>query len=203
MRELARAAPAAAPGASGRAPSGADASPEAQRRDFPAVSAFVPSFETAARSLKVTPITAPVRSDVEIETAIVALGREPGGGLVAMSDAFMVARRAPIIVAAARNNVPVVYLQSEFVRDGGLLSYGANREDPSAISVTVEVLTASTSGEIDTVFARLANEKHTHGLLVSATPLFSLNAFNWPSWRRAMRSLRSILSESKPRLADY
>jgi len=97
--------------------------------DFPAVSAFMPSFETAARSLKVTPITAPVRSDVEIETAIVALGREPGGGLVAMSDAFMFARRAPIIVAAARNNVPVVYLQSEFVRDGGLLSYGPDRVD--------------------------------------------------------------------------
>jgi len=92
-------------------------------------SLYVPSFETAARSLKVTPITAPVRSDVEIETAIVALGREPGGGLVAMSDAFMVARRAPIIVAAARNNVPVVYLQSEFVRDGGLLSYGYDRVD--------------------------------------------------------------------------
>jgi putative ABC transport system substrate-binding protein len=55
--------------------------------DFPSVSAFMPSFETAARSLKVEPITAPVRSDVEIETAIVALGREPGGGLVAMSDA--------------------------------------------------------------------------------------------------------------------
>jgi putative ABC transport system substrate-binding protein len=97
--------------------------------DFPAVSAFMPSFETAARSLKVTPITAPVRSDLEIETAIVALGREPGGGLVAMSDAFMVAHRAPIIVAAARNNVPVVYLQSDFVRDGGLLSYGPDRAD--------------------------------------------------------------------------
>jgi putative ABC transport system substrate-binding protein len=32
-------------------------------------------------------------------------------------------------VAAARNNVPVVYLQSEFVRDGGLLSYGVDRVD--------------------------------------------------------------------------
>src|SRR6516225_470597 len=99
--------------------------------DTSPASAFMPSFETAARSLKVAPITAPVHSDVEIETAIVALGREPGGGLVAMSDAFMVARRAPIIVAAARNNVPVVYLQSEFVRDGGLLSYGPDRIDIS------------------------------------------------------------------------
>jgi putative ABC transport system substrate-binding protein len=34
------------------------------------VLAFMPSFETAARSLKVVPITAPVHSDVEIEMAI-------------------------------------------------------------------------------------------------------------------------------------
>jgi putative tryptophan/tyrosine transport system substrate-binding protein len=122
--------------------------------DFPAVSAFMPSFETAARSLKVTPITAPVRSDVEIETAIVALGREPGGGLVAMSDAFMVARRAPIIVAAARNNVPVVYLQSEFVRDGGLLSYGANREDPwrRAASYVDLILRGAKPGDLPVQF---------------------------------------------------
>jgi hypothetical protein len=44
------------------------------------VSIFMPSFETAARSRKVVPIIAPVHSDVEIETAIIALGREPRGG---------------------------------------------------------------------------------------------------------------------------
>src|SRR5262245_55812551 len=33
---------------------------------------YIPSFETAARSLKVVPIIAPVHSDAEIETAIVA-----------------------------------------------------------------------------------------------------------------------------------
>ena len=41
---------------------------------------FLPSLETAARSLKVEPIIAHVHSDAEIETAIIALGREPGGG---------------------------------------------------------------------------------------------------------------------------
>jgi hypothetical protein len=81
----------------------------------------MPSLETAARSLKVEPSIAPVHSDAEIETAIIALGREPGGGLVAM-DAFTAAHRAPIILAAARNNVPAVYPASLFVRDGGLLS---------------------------------------------------------------------------------
>jgi putative ABC transport system substrate-binding protein len=92
-------------------------------------SAFMPSLETAARSLKVAPIIAPVNSDVEIETAIIALGRDPGGGLVAMPDIFTVAHRAPIILAAARNNVPAVYPVSEFVRDGGLLYYGVDLVD--------------------------------------------------------------------------
>jgi putative ABC transport system substrate-binding protein len=92
-------------------------------------SSFVPSFETAARSLKIVPITAPVYSDVEIETAITSLGREPGSGLVVVSDGFIVVHRAPIILGAARNNVPAVYSQSAFVRDGGLISYGVDRVD--------------------------------------------------------------------------
>ena len=35
----------------------------------------------------------------------------------------------PIISAAARNNVPAVYAASDFVRDGGLLSYGPDQVD--------------------------------------------------------------------------
>ena len=92
--------------------------------------AFIPSLEAAARSLKVAPIIAPVHSDVEIKTAIIALGREPGSGLVVMPDVFMEAHRAPIILAAARNNVPAIYWQSGFARDGGLLSYGPDQLDP-------------------------------------------------------------------------
>ena len=94
-----------------------------------APSVHMPSFETAARSLKVAPIIAPVRSDAEIETAIIALGREPGSGLVVLSDAFMLTHRGPVILAAARNDVPAVYSQSDFARDGGLLSYGVDHVD--------------------------------------------------------------------------
>jgi putative tryptophan/tyrosine transport system substrate-binding protein len=89
-------------------------------------SLYLPSLEAAARSFKVMPITAPVHSDVEIETAINALGREPGAGLVVIPDAFTLAHRATIISAAARNNVSAVYWGSDFARDGGLLSYGAD-----------------------------------------------------------------------------
>ena len=90
--------------------------------------AYVPSLERAARSLKVALFTAPVHSDVEIETAINTLGREPGGGFVVM-DTFTFMHRAPIILAAARNNAPAVYGNSVCVRDGGLLSYGVDFED--------------------------------------------------------------------------
>jgi putative ABC transport system substrate-binding protein len=92
-------------------------------------SPYMPSIETAARSLKVVPITAPVHGDGEIETTITALGREPGGGLAIIPDGFMIAHRAPVISAAARNNVPTVSTVYEFVRDGGLLSYGPDPVD--------------------------------------------------------------------------
>jgi putative ABC transport system substrate-binding protein len=97
--------------------------------DTTAPSVYIPPFETAARSLKVVPIIAPVHSDLEIETTIVALGREPRGGLVVMPDTFMNVHRVPIISAAARNNVPAVYWLSAFARIGGLLSYGVDLAD--------------------------------------------------------------------------
>jgi putative ABC transport system substrate-binding protein len=91
---------------------------------------FMPSLQTAARSLKVALINAPVHSDAEIETAIISLGREPGGGLVVWGDVFTVPHRAPIILAAARNNVPAVYAGPRyFASDGGLLSYGTDLVD--------------------------------------------------------------------------
>jgi putative tryptophan/tyrosine transport system substrate-binding protein len=97
--------------------------------DTAPASAYMPSLETAARSLKVVPIITPVHSDVEIEAAMIALGRASGGGLVAMPDIFMLAHRASIVSAAALNNVPAVYWQSTFAREGGLLSYGADPLD--------------------------------------------------------------------------
>ena len=97
--------------------------------DTAPVSTFRPSFETAAAALKVVPIIAPVHGDLDIEIAIIALSREPGAGLVVMPDVFTEVHRASIILAAARSNVPAVYYESPFARDGGLLSYGADRVD--------------------------------------------------------------------------
>jgi putative ABC transport system substrate-binding protein len=122
--------------------------------DINPVSNFMPSFETVARSLKVVPTTAPVHSDIEIETAITALGREPGGGLVALGGAFLLAHRALIILATARNRVPAVYLASAYARDGGLLFYGNDPIDPfrRAASYVDRILRGAKPGDLPVQF---------------------------------------------------
>jgi putative ABC transport system substrate-binding protein len=90
---------------------------------------YLPTFEAAAQSFKVEPIVSRVHSEAEIETVMTSLGREPRGGLVVMPDGFMSVHRAPIILLAAQNNVPAVYYNNFFCKDGGLLSYGSDVVD--------------------------------------------------------------------------
>jgi putative ABC transport system substrate-binding protein len=115
---------------------------------------YAPSFGRAARPLKVEPIIAPVYSDAEIETTIIALGREPGAGLVVPPDVFTTAHRAPIISAAARNNLPAVYARSVFVRDGGLLSYTPDQVDiwRRAASYVDRILRGAKPGDLPVQF---------------------------------------------------
>jgi putative tryptophan/tyrosine transport system substrate-binding protein len=70
----------------------------------PALTYMLPSLETAARLFKVVPTIAPAYSDAEIETAIIALGRDPGGGLVVMPSPFTTAHRAQIIGGGSKQH---------------------------------------------------------------------------------------------------
>jgi putative ABC transport system substrate-binding protein len=150
--------------------------------DNPGASVHVPSLETAARSLKVAPITAPVHSDVEIETTIIALGREPGSGLVVLPDGFLGEHRAPIILAAARNNVPAVYWGSEFARDGGLLSYGPDRVDNFRHAATYvdRILRGEKPGDLPVQFPTkiemIVNRKTATALGLAIPPSIMLRA---------------------------
>jgi putative ABC transport system substrate-binding protein len=150
--------------------------------DFPPASTFMPSFETAARSLKVVLIPAPVHSDADIEAALIALGREPGGGLFVVGDAFTVAHRAPIILAAARNNIPAVYPQSYWARDGGLLSYGPDPVDTwrRAASYADRILRGEQPGNLPvqfpTKFEMVVNRKAATALGLAIPPSILLRA---------------------------
>jgi putative ABC transport system substrate-binding protein len=148
--------------------------------DNPGASLYVPSLEMAARSLKVDAITAPVHDDAEIEAAITALGREPGGGLVVSPDVFT--HRAAIISAAARNNVPAVYFQAFFARDGGLLSYGPDPVDDfrRAASYVDRILRGEKPGDLPvqfpTKFEMIVNRKTAKALGLAIPPSIMLRA---------------------------
>jgi putative ABC transport system substrate-binding protein len=150
--------------------------------DINPVSVYMPSFETAARSLKVEPVITPVHSDAEIETAITALRREPGGGLVSLAGGFMIAHRAPIILAAARNNVPAVYNSSDFARDGGLLSYGYDFVDGYRRAATYvdRILRGAKPGDLPvqapTKFEMVVNRKTANALGLAIPPSILLRA---------------------------
>jgi putative ABC transport system substrate-binding protein len=142
----------------------------------------MPSIETAARSLKVELIMTPVHSDAEIETASIALGREPGGGLVVPGDAFTVVHRASIIAAAARNNVPAVYFGTSFAREGGLLSYGIDGIDSFRRPATYvdRILRGEKPGDLPvqfpTKFEMIVNRKTATALGLAIPPSILLRA---------------------------
>src|SRR5215472_591250 len=72
---------------------------------------------------------APVNERGEIESAIEAFAREPGGSLIAGADVFVVANRGLIIGLAERYRLPAIYQFRQFAADGGLMSYGADPAD--------------------------------------------------------------------------
>jgi putative ABC transport system substrate-binding protein len=150
--------------------------------DTAPVSTYLPSLEMAARSFKVAPIIAPVHSDVEIEGAITTLGHDPGAALVVMPDIFALVHRAPIISAAALKNVPAVYGQSDFVRDGGLLYYGVDRVDiwRRAATYVDRILRGAKPGDLPvqfpTKFEMAVNLKAAKALGLAVPPSILLRA---------------------------
>jgi putative ABC transport system substrate-binding protein len=148
---------------------------------FP-IPTYMPSFETAARSLKVVPIIAPVHSDGEIETAIIALGREPGGGLVVTPDVFTNPHRALIISTAARHSVPAVYASAVWPRVGGLLGYGPDPVDlyRRAATYVDRILRGEKPGDLPvqfpTKFEMVVNRKTAKALGLAIPPSILLRA---------------------------
>jgi putative ABC transport system substrate-binding protein len=90
---------------------------------------YLSSFKAAARSFAVEAIAAPVRDRSELEPVITALARAPNGGLVLMTDTFLLNHREEITSLAVRYRLPAVYPYRAFTEAGGLLSYGNDTHD--------------------------------------------------------------------------
>jgi putative tryptophan/tyrosine transport system substrate-binding protein len=71
-----------------------------------------------------------MRDAPEIERAITEFARSSNGGIVVPASGLALLHRDLIISLAVRHKLPAVYFLRAFVREGGLISYGADSIDP-------------------------------------------------------------------------
>jgi putative ABC transport system substrate-binding protein len=77
--------------------------------------------------VEVSPID--LRDPGEIERAVTAFARFPDGGLIMTAGSLSAVHRNLVATLAARHKLPAVYSNGDFVRGGGLISYGPNFVD--------------------------------------------------------------------------
>ena len=82
-----------------------------------AVQSVAPSFRVEASPMD-------VRNADEIERAIADFARTVNGGLIVTASPAALFHRKLIITLAAQHRLPTVYFLRDFVKDGGLISYG-------------------------------------------------------------------------------
>jgi putative ABC transport system substrate-binding protein len=91
--------------------------------------AYMRSVEVVALSSSVQATLAPVHNSAEIENAIIALAREPGGGLIVLPSAPITVNIELVIGLAAQCRIPAVYPFRSHAKQGGLVAYGVALND--------------------------------------------------------------------------
>ena len=92
-------------------------------------SAALKGIEAAAqkRNVKILPVAA--RTPQEIEQAYSQMARQKAGGLIVLRDASFNQQRRQIAELAAKNRLPTIGGNREYVEAGGLMSYGVSITD--------------------------------------------------------------------------
>jgi putative ABC transport system substrate-binding protein len=85
--------------------------------------------QAAASALGVTILSFEAERANEIARAFVTMKRERSTGLIVIGDPALGAHRKLILELAAKNRLPAVYSQSQWVSAGGLMSFGTNFSD--------------------------------------------------------------------------
>jgi ABC-type uncharacterized transport system substrate-binding protein len=148
----------------------------------PYTALYMRSIEAAAPSIAVKVITLQVRDNTEINTALTAFAREPGGGLIVMTDAFTSVHRKQIIALAARLALPAMYPYRYYIVDGGLMSYGIDQIDQirGAATYVDRILKGERPGDLPvqapTRFRLVVNLKTAKALGLKISESFLLRA---------------------------
>lgn len=83
----------------------------------------------AARDMAVVVQPLGVREPDDFNDAFTAMGREMPDAILMVSDSLTLLNRKRVIDFAAEHRVPAIYEADTIVRDGGLMSYGADRHE--------------------------------------------------------------------------
>ena len=85
--------------------------------------------EDAARALGVSLQVVAARAPADFERAFADMIKGRATALTVLGSAMFSSERRRLVDLAARNRLPAVYLQREFVETGGLMSYGPDLAD--------------------------------------------------------------------------
>ena len=86
-------------------------------------------LQDAARTLGLSISLVRASTETEIDAVFATLNERRVSALLVNTDPFFLARCDQFASLAARNVVPAIYAQHEFVAAGGLISYGVNLAD--------------------------------------------------------------------------
>lgn len=86
-------------------------------------------LQTAARSLGRELFVLQASTENDLATAFATIEQKHIGGLIVAADPFFDDRRAQVVSLAAKYKVPACYVRNEFVKEGGLMSYGPDATD--------------------------------------------------------------------------
>jgi putative ABC transport system substrate-binding protein len=87
------------------------------------------ALESAARRLGKKLLVLNAANDSELDQAFATIDRENPGGLIVGADGFFFMRVNRIVEQAAARRIPAIYFLREYVRAGGLVSYGTRLGD--------------------------------------------------------------------------
>jgi putative ABC transport system substrate-binding protein len=83
----------------------------------------------AARTLGQQLLVLNASTPSEIDAAFATMRQQHAGALFVGADPFLSSRRQQIVALAARDAIPDMYTNREFVEEGGLMSYGNDAAD--------------------------------------------------------------------------
>ena len=132
--------------------------------------------DVAARALGVRLQVVEARAPTDVDSAFSKMTRARAGALTVLPSAMLFTERRRLVDLAAKNRLPAVYLQREFVEAGGLMAYGPSLADlfRRAATYVDKILKGAKPGalpvEQPTKFELVINLKTAKGLGLTIPP---------------------------------